>query len=104
LKIILKYLLNVEMFQYQLVNREAPKLLSMPGLVDSHSLRQVKAVEVPKVNPEQPAPKAEVSEEAPKKKLGRPRKVVEPPTESSEAPVKTEKGKKKLDISKSKIY
>ena len=93
------------MSQYQLVNREAPKLLSMPGLVDSHALRTTKAmVELPKVNPEQPAPKTDVSEEAPKKKIGRPRKVVEPPTESSDASVKTEKGKKKLDISKSKIY
>ena len=90
------------MSQYQLVNREAPKLLSMPGLVDSHSLRQVKAVELPKVNPEQSASKAEVSEGPPKKKLGRPRKISEPP--ESEASVKTDKPKKKLDISKSKIY
>ena len=91
------------MSQYQLYNREAPKLLSMPGLVDSHTLRMNKmAVEAPKVNPETPAPKPEV-EEAPKKKVGRPRKVQEPASES-EASVKTEKPKKKLDITKSKIY
>jgi hypothetical protein len=91
--------------QYQLVNRESPNLLSMPGLVDSHSLRQAKTVQpAAKINPEQPAPKSEVSEEAPKKKIGRPRKVAEPATETTETSVKTEKGKKKLDISKSKIY
>lgn len=91
------------MSQYQLYNRETPKLLSMPGLVDSQTLRTTKmTVDIPKVNPETPAPKMEVSEE-PKKKVGRPRKVQEPPGES-EASVKTEKGKKKLDITKSKIY
>ena len=91
------------MSQYQLYNREAPNLLSMPGLVDSHILRTTKvAVEPSKVNPETPAPKTEVSE-PPKKKLGRPRKVQEPPGDS-EASVKTDKPKKKLDITKSKIY
>lgn len=96
------------MFQFQLVNREAPNLLSMPGLVDSHALRASKvAVEAPKVNPEQPAP-SKAPEEAPKKKIGRPRKVkteeASEAPETSEAPVKAEKPKKKLDISKSKIY
>ena len=96
------------------MNRESPNLLSMPGLVDSHSLRQAKAtVQVPKINPEQPAAKSEVSEEKPKKKLGRPRKAdtaatdatdVTNATDATDAPVKNEKGKKKLDISKSKIY
>lgn len=99
--------------QYQLVNRESPNLLSMPGLVDSHTLRQAKTVQVPKINPESATPKPEVSEEKPKNKIGRPRKVstaasvaVESSSaaDATETPVKTEKGKKKLDISKSKIY
>lgn len=87
------------MSQYQLVNREAPSLLSMPGLVDSHTLRTSKMAEAPKVNPE-PAPPVK-QEEAPKKKLGRPRKVQETVTEEGDAVAKP---KKKLDVSKSKIY
>ena len=99
----IKVFTQTRMSQYQLYNREAPNLLSMPGLVDSQALRSAKvAVEAPKVNPETPSPKMEVSE-TPKKKLGRPRKVQEPPGDS-EVSATSDKPKKKLDVSKSKIY
>lgn len=89
------------MSQYQLVNREAPNLISMPGLVCSQNLRESKNSSV--VNTKV---KSEITTETPEKtpkKLGRPKKIIDSSVESLETPKSTPKSKK-LDISKSKVY
>jgi hypothetical protein len=83
---------------FQLCQPTQKEKFNMPGLIDRSKPTAIVPSE----------PKPEAKSEAPVsstgKPRGRPRKVIEPPAEGEEATVSTSKSKKKLDVSKSKVY